>query len=151
MKMQAETETRWMVLGADGRHLSLGRTEPSEAEVMATSETLNPHQRAVGGRRHGLTDTGCSRRKAARAIAMTTPLSRRSSGPSKSNWTGPGFGKPVAKPKPPSSNKPTASITRAAGIPHSAAKALWPLTAREPKQTNERSRYVTDPVCWRVL
>jgi len=49
MKMQAETETRWMVLGADGRHLSLGRTEPSEAEVMATSETLNPHQRAVGG------------------------------------------------------------------------------------------------------
>ena len=38
--MQAETETRWMVLGADGRHVSLGRTEPSEAEVMAASEAL---------------------------------------------------------------------------------------------------------------
>ena len=38
--MQAETETRWMVLGADGRHVSLGRTEPSEAEVMATSDAL---------------------------------------------------------------------------------------------------------------
>ncbi|MCA3367227.1 MAG: hypothetical protein INF79_16610 [Roseomonas sp.] len=38
--MQAETETRWMVLGADGRHVSLGRTEPSEAEVMAASDAL---------------------------------------------------------------------------------------------------------------
>lgn len=31
--MKAETETRWIVLGTDGRHVSLGRTEPSEAEV----------------------------------------------------------------------------------------------------------------------
>ena len=38
--MHAETETRWMVLGADGRHVSLGRTEPSEAEVMAASDAL---------------------------------------------------------------------------------------------------------------
>ncbi|MFO0159257.1 MAG: hypothetical protein ACK530_07510 [Alphaproteobacteria bacterium] len=38
--MQAETETRWMILGADGRHVSLGRTEPSEAEVLAASDAL---------------------------------------------------------------------------------------------------------------
>ena len=38
--MKATTETRWMVLGADGRHVSLGRSEPSEAEVMAASDTL---------------------------------------------------------------------------------------------------------------
>jgi hypothetical protein len=38
--MHAETETRWMVLGAHGRHVSLSRTEPSEAEVMAASDAL---------------------------------------------------------------------------------------------------------------
>ena len=38
--MQAETETRWIVLGTDGRHVSLGRSEPSEAEVMAASDAL---------------------------------------------------------------------------------------------------------------
>jgi hypothetical protein len=38
--MLAETETRWIVLGADGRHVSLGGSEPSEAEVMATSDAL---------------------------------------------------------------------------------------------------------------
>ena len=38
--MHAETETRWMVLGTDGRHVSLGRAEPSEAEVMAASDAL---------------------------------------------------------------------------------------------------------------
>ncbi|MGI9126577.1 MAG: hypothetical protein ACR2IG_00065 [Roseomonas sp.] len=38
--MQAETETRWIVLSAGGRHVSLGRSEPSEAEVMAASDTL---------------------------------------------------------------------------------------------------------------
>jgi hypothetical protein len=38
--MHAETETRWIVLGTDGRHVSLGRTEPSEAEVMAASDAL---------------------------------------------------------------------------------------------------------------
>ena len=41
--MQAETETRWIVLGTDGRHVSLGRSEPSEAEVMAASDTLAAH------------------------------------------------------------------------------------------------------------
>ena len=38
--MHAETETRWMILGADGRHVSLGRTEPSEPEVVAASDAL---------------------------------------------------------------------------------------------------------------
>ena len=38
--MRTETETRWIVLGADGRHVSLGRSEPSEAEVMAASDAL---------------------------------------------------------------------------------------------------------------
>ena len=38
--MRIETETRWMVLGTDGRHVSLGRAEPSEAEVMAASDAL---------------------------------------------------------------------------------------------------------------
>ncbi|MEY3731659.1 MAG: hypothetical protein RLZZ57_2415 [Pseudomonadota bacterium] len=38
--MQAETETRWIVLGADGRHVSLGRTKPTETEVLAASDTL---------------------------------------------------------------------------------------------------------------
>ncbi|MCA3371745.1 MAG: hypothetical protein INF89_19850 [Roseomonas sp.] len=38
--MHAETETRWIVLGADGRHVSLGRAEPSEMEVMAASDAL---------------------------------------------------------------------------------------------------------------
>jgi len=40
MTMRIETETRWIVLGTDGRHVSLGRTEPSEAEVMAASDAL---------------------------------------------------------------------------------------------------------------
>jgi hypothetical protein len=38
--MHAETETRWIVLGTGGRHVSLGRTEPSQAEVMAASDAL---------------------------------------------------------------------------------------------------------------
>jgi len=38
--MHTETETRWMVLGADGRHVSLGRTEPSEAEIATASDAL---------------------------------------------------------------------------------------------------------------
>jgi hypothetical protein len=38
--MKAEAETRWIVLGTDGRHVSLGRTEPSEAEVLAASHAL---------------------------------------------------------------------------------------------------------------
>ena len=38
--MHAETETRWIVLCTDGRHVSLGRTEPSEAEVKAASDAL---------------------------------------------------------------------------------------------------------------
>ena len=35
--MSAGTEQRWIVLGTDGQHVSLGRTEPSEAEVMAAT------------------------------------------------------------------------------------------------------------------
>jgi hypothetical protein len=38
--MSAGTEQRWIVLGADGRHVSLGRTEPSEAEITAASDAL---------------------------------------------------------------------------------------------------------------
>jgi hypothetical protein len=38
--MRTETETRWIVLGADGRHVSLGRTEPSEAEIASASDAL---------------------------------------------------------------------------------------------------------------
>jgi hypothetical protein len=38
--MHTETETRWMVLGTDGRHVSLGRAEPSEAEVQTASDAL---------------------------------------------------------------------------------------------------------------
>ncbi len=38
--MRTETETRWIVLGADGRHVSLGRTEPSEAEIATASDAL---------------------------------------------------------------------------------------------------------------
>ena len=38
--MRIETENRWMVLGTDGRHVSLGRTEPTEIDVLAASDTL---------------------------------------------------------------------------------------------------------------
>ena len=38
--MNARTETRWIVLGADGRHVSLGRTEPSEAEIATANDAL---------------------------------------------------------------------------------------------------------------
>jgi hypothetical protein len=38
--MQAETETRWMILGADGRHVSLGRAEPSATEIATASDAL---------------------------------------------------------------------------------------------------------------
>ena len=38
--MHAQTGTRWMVLGTDGRHVSLGRTEPSEAEIATASDAL---------------------------------------------------------------------------------------------------------------
>jgi hypothetical protein len=39
--MHAETETRWMVLGTDGRHISLGRSELSEAEIATASDALS--------------------------------------------------------------------------------------------------------------
>ena len=38
--MRTETENRWMVLGTDGRHVSLGRAEPSKAEITAASDAL---------------------------------------------------------------------------------------------------------------
>jgi hypothetical protein len=38
--MHAETETRWIVLGRDGRHVCLGRSEPSDAEVASASDAL---------------------------------------------------------------------------------------------------------------
>ena len=42
--MHAETETRWIVLGTDGRHVSLGRTEPSEAAIATASDALTAQQ-----------------------------------------------------------------------------------------------------------
>ena len=38
--MRTETEARWIVLGTDGRHVSLGRTEPNEAEIATASDAL---------------------------------------------------------------------------------------------------------------
>lgn len=38
--MCIETETGWIELGADGRHVSLGGTEPTEPEVLAASDAL---------------------------------------------------------------------------------------------------------------
>ena len=38
--MHTETETRWIVLGTDGRHVSLGRADPSEAEITAADDAL---------------------------------------------------------------------------------------------------------------
>jgi hypothetical protein len=38
--MRTQTETRWIVLGTDGRHVSLSRAEPSETEVATTSDAL---------------------------------------------------------------------------------------------------------------
>jgi hypothetical protein len=38
--MHAETETRWMVLGTDGRHVSLGRAEPSATEIATANDAL---------------------------------------------------------------------------------------------------------------
>jgi hypothetical protein len=38
--MRTQTESRWILLGTDGRHVSLGRSEPSEAQVKAASDAL---------------------------------------------------------------------------------------------------------------
>ena len=38
--MRIETETRWIVLGTDGRHVSLGRAEPSTTETATASDAL---------------------------------------------------------------------------------------------------------------
>ena len=38
--MRIETENRWMVLGTDGRHVSLGRAEPSTTEIVTASDAL---------------------------------------------------------------------------------------------------------------
>ena len=38
--MSAGMQQRWVVLGSDGRHVSLGRTEPSEAEIATASDVL---------------------------------------------------------------------------------------------------------------
>jgi len=38
--MHTQTESRWIVLGADGRHVSLGRTEPSEAKIATANDAL---------------------------------------------------------------------------------------------------------------
>ena len=38
--MKSGTEQRWIVLGTDGRHVSLSRAEPSSTEVATTSDAL---------------------------------------------------------------------------------------------------------------
>jgi hypothetical protein len=38
--MSAGVQQRWIVLGTDGRHVSLGHSEPSEAQVKAASDAL---------------------------------------------------------------------------------------------------------------
>jgi hypothetical protein len=38
--MHTQTETRWIVLGTDGRHVSLSRAEPSATEVATASDAL---------------------------------------------------------------------------------------------------------------
>jgi DNA-binding transcriptional MocR family regulator len=38
--MHTETETRWMVLGTVGRHVSLGRAEPSATEIATANDAL---------------------------------------------------------------------------------------------------------------
>lgn len=39
--MSAGTEQRWIVLGADGRHMSLGRaTPPTDIEIIGVSDAL---------------------------------------------------------------------------------------------------------------
>ena len=38
--MSAGTEQRWIVLGTDGRHVSLGRSEPSKAEITVAGDAL---------------------------------------------------------------------------------------------------------------
>ena len=59
--MSACTEQRWIVLGTDGRHVSLGRTEPSEAEVMAASDALAAQ--GLSGWLVRMQGAYCSRRK----------------------------------------------------------------------------------------
>jgi integrase len=65
---------------------------------------------------------------------MTTQPSKPSPKPSRLNRSGAARGKPVARPKPPSSNTSTASITRAVGIQHWDEKAPWPSNAKWPKR-----------------
>ncbi|MCA3413202.1 MAG: hypothetical protein INF84_01255 [Roseomonas sp.] len=40
MTMRIETETRWILLGTDGRHVSLGRAEPSATEIATANDAL---------------------------------------------------------------------------------------------------------------
>ena len=42
--MRTQTESRWIVLGTDGRHVSLGRADPSEAEIATASDALTAQQ-----------------------------------------------------------------------------------------------------------
>ena len=38
--VRTQTESRWMILGADGRHVSLGRAEPSATGIATASDAL---------------------------------------------------------------------------------------------------------------
>ncbi len=59
--MHAETESGWMLLGAEGRHVSLGRTEPSKAEITAVGDTLAAQ--GLSGWLVRMQGAYCSRRK----------------------------------------------------------------------------------------
>jgi DNA-binding transcriptional MocR family regulator len=67
--MNAKTETRWIILGTNGRHVSLGRTEPSEAEITAASDALAAQ--GLSGWLARMQDEYYSRRK-----VMLEPLQR---------------------------------------------------------------------------
>ena len=78
--MQAETETHWIVLGTDGRHVPLGRSEPSRGEVSDHKGAgkmigpLPPTRELLGDR--GYDSDGFSAALAARGITPCSAPSR---------------------------------------------------------------------------
>jgi hypothetical protein len=78
--------------------MGTGRTDEFRKEAVRITTVVANALRTTT--RKLRTATACSRPWVARATAMTTPLSRRSSRPSRRSWSGAGIGKPIAKPKP---------------------------------------------------
>jgi hypothetical protein len=71
---------------------------------------------------------------------MTTQPLRPSSRRSRPSWSGADLGKRVTRPKPPSSNTSTASITPAVGIQHWEGRAPWHSNAKWPKRAPGAAR-----------